>query len=64
MTTAHPYRINNRSYLVVNEDEGMEWPARRRDLDHIEYVWDQLWLFTRDMDNPSTTAAQLWEALL
>ena len=33
-------------------------------LNAIEYIWDQMGLFIRDMDNPPTTVARLREALL
>ena len=61
--TPHTAR-NTRNFLVGEEAEVMQWPTRNPDLNPIKHIWDQMGLFIRDIDNPTTTVVRLQEVLL
>ena len=45
------------AFLDQQDNELMDWPARSTDMNPIEHVWDQMSVWIRDMDDPSSTVA-------
>ena len=43
--------------------EVMGWPAMRPDMNPIDYVWDKISIWIRDMDRPPSNLAELCQAV-
>ena len=50
---APPHTACDTAAILDQQDvEVMDWPARSQDMNPIEYVWDQMSVWIRDMDDP------------
>ena len=62
---ATPHTARDTAVFLAEQDvEFMGWPAGSPYLNPIEYVWDQMRLWTRDMDDPTSTLPELRHAVL
>ena len=57
---APPHTARDTTAFLEQQDAGvMDLPARSRDMNPIEHVWDQMPVWIRDMDDPASTVAEL-----
>ena len=61
---APPHTARDTAAFLDQQDvEVMDWPARSPDMNPNEHVWDQMSVWSRDMDDPPSTVAELINAV-
>ena len=61
---APPHAARDMAVFLDQQDvDVMDWPARSPDMNPIDHVWDQMSVWIRDKDDPSSTIAELNNAV-